>query len=84
MAKRTGSDCKCHVVDDLVVAALQEGRVDGAERLHALGRHAGGEGHGVLFGDAHVEGAVGEGLRKAVKAGAGRHGGGDGDHGRVL
>ena len=40
---------------DLIVGALQEGRVDRAERLHPLGRHAGGEGHGVLFGDADVE-----------------------------
>ncbi len=29
-----------HVVHHLVVGALQEGRVDRAERLHALGRHA--------------------------------------------
>ena len=31
MAKRTGSDWMCDVVDDLVVGALQEGGVDGAE-----------------------------------------------------
>ena len=51
-----------HVVDDLVVAALQEGRIDRAERLVAFGGEAGGEGHRVLLGDADVEGAVGEGL----------------------
>ena len=48
------------VVDDLVVAALQEGRIDRRERLHAVGGEAGGEGHRVLLGDADVEGALGE------------------------
>ena len=43
------------VVDDLVERALQEGGVDRAERLVALGRHAGGEEDGVLLGDADVE-----------------------------
>ena len=33
------------VVDDLVVGALQEGRIDRGERLQALGGEAGGEGH---------------------------------------
>ena len=44
-----------HVVHHLVVGALQEGRIDRAERLHPLGRQAGGEGHRVLLGDADVE-----------------------------
>jgi hypothetical protein len=44
-------------VDDLVVAALQEGGIDRAERLHALGRHPGGKGHRVLFGNADIKGA---------------------------
>ena len=46
------------VVDDLVVAALQEGRVDRRERLDAVGREARGEGHRVLLGDADVEEAL--------------------------
>ncbi len=76
------------VVHHLVVGALQEGRVDGAEGLVALGGQAGGEGHGVLLGDAHVEHAVGEALFEHVQARARRHGRGDGDHlgivGRLL
>ena len=68
-----------HVVHHLVVAALQEGRIDGGERLHAVGGQAGGEGHRVLLGDADVEGAVREALGEQVEAGARRHGGGDGD-----
>ena len=68
-----------HVVHDLVVAALQEGRIDRAERLVAFGRQAGGEGHRVLLGDADVESAVGKARFEQVEPGAGGHGGGDGD-----
>ena len=55
------------VVHDLVVGALEEGRVDRAERLEALGGEAGGEGDGVLLGDADVEDAVGIGVAEAVE-----------------
>ena len=53
------------VVDHLVVGALQEGGVDGAERLDSprVARPA-AKRHGVLLGDADVEGALGEGLRR--------------------
>ena len=73
-----------HVVHHLVVAALQEGRIDRRERLHAVGGQAGGEGHRVLLGDADVEGALGKALAEHVEAGARRHGGGDGDDLVVL
>ena len=73
-----------HVMDDLVVAALQEGRIDRAERLVAFGGKAGGEGHRMLLGDADVEGAVGEGLVEDVDAGARRHRRGDADDLVVL
>lgn len=36
------------VVNDLVVASLQEGAVDGAEGDHALASQPSGKGHGVL------------------------------------
>jgi hypothetical protein len=39
------------VVDDLVVGALQEGRVDRADRLRPLQGQAGGEQDRVLLGD---------------------------------
>ena len=79
MAKRTGRPLHRDVVDDLIVGALQEGRVDRAERLHALRGEAGREGHGVLLGDADIEDAVREDLGEFVETGAGWHGGGDGD-----
>ena len=67
------------VVHHLVVAALQEGGIDGAERLHAVGREARGEGHRMLLGDADVEGALGEALAEQVQPGARGHGRGDGE-----
>ena len=73
-----------HVVDDLVIAALQEGRIDRAERLVAFGGKTGGEGHRMLLGDADVEGAVGEGLVENVDAGSRRHRRGDADDLLVL
>ena len=63
-----------HVVDQLVVAALQEGRVDRDHRLHAIGRQACGEGDGVLLGDADVEVALGELLLEAPQTRALAHG----------
>ena len=65
------------VVHDLVVGALEEGRIDRAERLVALGREAGRERHRVLLGDSHVEGARRELLAEQVDARARRHRGRD-------
>ena len=58
--KAHGQALDRYVVHDLVVGALQEGRIDHRERLHALDGEPAGEGHRVLLGDAHVEGALGE------------------------
>ena len=72
------------VVDDLVVGALQEGRVDGAHRLGALERQPGGEEHGLLLGDAHVEVVGGLGLLQDAQPGAGVHRRRDPDDARVA
>jgi len=53
-----------HVMTILVIASLQEGRIDRAERLVPLGRQSGRERHGVLLGDADIEGSVRESLLK--------------------
>ena len=55
IAKRTGRALNGDVVHDLVVGALQEGRVDRGEWLVAFHGEPGGEGHRVLLGDADVE-----------------------------
>ncbi len=47
-----------HVVHQLVVAALQEGRIDRAHRFGALAGHAGGQRHRMLLGDGDVEVAL--------------------------
>ena len=72
------------VVHDLVIGALQEGRVDRRERLHALGGEAGGEGHRVLLGDADIEAALREFLAEQVEPGARRHRRRDRDDALVL
>ncbi len=72
------------VVHDLVVGALQEGRVDRRERLQALRGEPAGERHRVLLGDADVEGALGELLAEEVEPGAVGHRRGDGDDLLVL
>src|SRR6266436_9344610 len=72
------------VMDDLVIAALQEGRIDRAERLVAFGRKTRGKGHRMLLGDADVEGAVGERLVENVDPGSRRHRRGDADDLLVL
>ena len=61
------------IVHDLVVGALQEGRIDDGERLVAFGRQAGAERHAVLLGDADIEGTVGEFLAEVIEPGATRH-----------
>ena len=58
------------VMHDLVVTALQEGGIDGAERLVAFGGEARGEGHRMLLGDADVEGAIRKRLVEDIDAGA--------------
>ena len=66
------------VVNDHVVGALHEGRVDREERLHPLGGEAAGEERGVLLGDPDVVVAVGMLRLEKAEAGAARHRAGDG------
>jgi hypothetical protein len=67
------------VVDDGVEGALQEGRIDGADRLESLRGHAGREDDRVLLGDAHVEVALGMVRAEEIERRAVGHGRGDGD-----
>ena len=67
-----------HVMHHLVIGALQEGGIDRAERPHPLRGEAGGKGHGMLFGNADVEIAIGVRRLELVQPGARRHGGGNG------
>jgi hypothetical protein len=62
--RRTWQLLKRDVVHDLVVAALQEGGVDGAEGRQALAGQPRSEAHGVLLRDAHVKRSRREALRQ--------------------
>jgi hypothetical protein len=72
------------VVDDLVVGALQERRVDRRHRLAALEREARGEQDRLLLGDPDVEVVLGLGDLQQAEAGAGVHRGGDPDDATVA
>mmetsp|Transcript_8762 Transcript_8762/g.22364 ORF Transcript_8762/g.22364 Transcript_8762/m.22364 type:complete len:662 (-) Transcript_8762:306-2291(-) len=61
-----GQVLQAHVVHNLVVATLQERRVNCAERLETLARQAGGKRHGVLLADADVERSIWERLLEDV------------------
>src|SRR6202000_179471 len=82
--KTHGQALDRHVMDDLVIAALKEGRVDRTEWLVALGGETRSEGNGVLFGDADVECTGREGLGENVDTGTRRHCSGNADDRLVL
>ena len=73
-----------NVMHHLIIAALQEGRINRAEGLEAFRRQPRREGHRVLFGDADIEKALRIGLGEKVEAGSRGHGGGDRNDPRVL
>ena len=74
---------QCGVVNELVVSALQKSGVNGDNRAHSLAGHSGGEGYGVLFGDAGVEAAGRELAGEVGHAGSFQHCRGDGDNPRI-
>ena len=71
-------------MDDRVVGALQERRIDRDHRPHALGRDSRRERRGVRFGDADVEEPIRPLFLEYVRAGPRRHRRRDGDKVRVL
>ena len=66
--KPHGQSLQSNIMDHLVVAALQKGRIDGRKRLHPAGGETRGEDHGVLFGDADIEQVVTRTLEAKPKA----------------
>src|SRR5512146_679165 len=67
------------VVYDLIVCALQEGRIDCTEGPMALCSQASGESYCMLLSDANVEHTFRKDLAELVQAGAGWHRRGDCD-----
>ena len=72
------------VVDQLVVGPLQEGAVDRHDRAQPLTGHTGGQGHRMLFGDAHIHVLGGDRLLQEIKPGPRGHGRRDPHHATVL
>ena len=72
------------VVHDLIIGALQEGRIDRDKRLVTLRCQSCGKCDAVLLGDADVESAIRKCLAENVDARAARHRGRDGDNAVVL
>ena len=68
-----------HVVNDHVVGALHERRVDRQKRLHPLDGQTAGEKRGVFLGDADIVVFLWMPLLETPEAGAAGHGPGDGD-----
>jgi hypothetical protein len=61
-------------VHNRIECALQECGVDGAYRAVALGSHAGGKYHRMLFSDTHIEITLGKMRPEQIKPGAVGHG----------
>ena len=72
------------VMHDLIVASLQERRINRAKRLEAFGRQARREGYGMLLGDADVERPLRKRLGEYVDASACGHRRRHGDDAIVL
>ena len=83
-SKHHGQVLQGHVVNELVVGALQKGRVNRHHRLQAFAGHASGKSHGVLFGNASVVIALRKSAVKLHHARAFAHGGCDAHQPWVL
>ena len=64
---------------DIIVGTLQERGIDIAVRHHACFGETGTEGHGMSFGDADIEDAIGDLFLHNTHRTAGRHGRRDAD-----
>ena len=73
-----------HVVDQLVIAALQERRIDREHRLQAFASQTSRECHRMLLGDADVEVPIRKTPLELDHAGALAHRGCDADQPLVL
>ena len=73
-----------HIVQDLIVRALQKGGVNAHHRQHALTGQTCRKGHGVLLCHAHVKEPLRRTVRKELQPGAIFHGRGNGADAAVL
>ena len=79
-AKEHRQVVQAHVQVHLVERPGEEGGVHGEDRPQPHHGHAGGRGHGMLLGDAHIEDPIGEPLHHGQQPNGVGHGGGQGHH----
>ena len=72
-AEDDGQILRADVVNDLVIGALQERRIDGIIRAHPGSRKRRGKHGGMFFADADVERPLGKPFKKPAKTEAVRH-----------
>ena len=72
--KHHGQILQRHIVDQLVIGALQKGGIDGHDGLDTFAGHAACKSHRMLLGDAHVVVAAGKALMELHHARAFAHG----------
>ena len=75
---------KRHIVDDMIVGTLSEGRVDVAERYQPLFGKSAGKGNGMTLCNSHVEGSLGHLVHHDGKAATRCHRRSDADNLVVL
>ena len=66
--KANGQFLDRHVMHDLVISTLKEGRINCTKRLHALSRKASSKSDRMLFSNANVKAAGGEAFCKFIYA----------------
>ena len=77
--KHHGQVLQCHIMNQLVIAALQKRRINRHHGLEALTRHTCGECHRMLLGNTHIVVALGKAFVKLHHARAFAHRRGDAD-----
>ena len=73
-----------HIVDQLIIASLKEGRINGKHRFHASCRQTGRKGHSMFFRDAHVEKPIRKHSTEPRQPGSIGHSRGDRHQVRIL
>mmetsp|Transcript_7885 Transcript_7885/g.11645 ORF Transcript_7885/g.11645 Transcript_7885/m.11645 type:complete len:333 (-) Transcript_7885:788-1786(-) len=73
-----------NIVHNGIIATLQEGTVDAAERFEPFASHTGSHGDGVLLGNADIKCTLGEATTENIQTSSTRHGSSYGDYGSVL
>ena len=72
------------VMNQLIITALQEGRVERTKWFHTLTSETGGESHRMLFGNANIKNSRRKTFLNLVQTSSRRHRSGDGNNAVIL